>query len=110
MPIRRFRAPGTSSPAAFEAVLLTDPQSRTPNATGIVIPFSVLEVFGTRGRVPVRGTVNGFAFRSSLAPYGGKHYMAVNRQMREGAKAQARERRLSKAMAALAGAAAGKRK
>lgn len=57
--------------------------------TGIEIPFDVEQAFGTRGRVPVQGTINGFPFRSSLAPYGGKHYMAVNRQMREGAKAQA---------------------
>jgi hypothetical protein len=74
---------------AFKAVLFTDPGSRNPNVTGIEIPFDVLKVFGTRGRVPVSGTINGFAFRSSLAPYGGKHFMAVNRQMREGAKAQA---------------------
>ena len=73
---------------SFAAVLFTDPDSRNPNVTGIAIPFDVEKVFGTRGRVPVRGTINGFPFRSSLAPYGGKHYMAVNRQMREGAKAQ----------------------
>ena len=74
---------------SFKTVLFTDPESRNPNVTGIEIPFDVQKVFGTRGRVPVSGTINGFAFRSSLAPYGGKHYMAVNRQMREGAKAQA---------------------
>lgn len=56
-------------------------------ATGILIPFDVKEVFGTKARVPVRGTVNGFPFRSSLAPMGeGRHYMAVNKTMREGAK------------------------
>ena len=59
-------------------------------ATGITIPFNVLEVFGTRARVPVRGTINGFAFRSSIFPMGrGCHMMAVNKQMREGAKAKA---------------------
>ena len=52
-------------------------------------PFDVVENFGTRARVPVRGTINGFAFRSSLMPMGGCHGMAVNRTMRAGAKAKA---------------------
>jgi hypothetical protein len=60
-------------------------QAEDSSATGIEAPFSVQEVFGTKARVPVRGTVNGFAFRSSLMPMGGCHRMAVNRGMREGA-------------------------
>jgi hypothetical protein len=52
-------------------------------------PFDVLETFGTRARVPVRGTMNGFPFRSSLMPMGGCHGMAVNKAMRDGAKAKA---------------------
>jgi hypothetical protein len=52
-------------------------------------PFDVPETFGTRARVPVRGTINGFPFRSSLMPMGGCHGMAVNRTMRAGAKAKA---------------------
>jgi hypothetical protein len=52
-------------------------------------PFDVVETFGTRARVPVRGTINGFRFRSSLMPMGGCHGMAINRAMRDGAKAKA---------------------
>ncbi len=52
-------------------------------------PFDVKEVFGTIARVPVRGTINGFPFRSSLMPMGGCHYVAVNRTMREGAGCKA---------------------
>ena len=48
-------------------------------------PFDVAKVFGTRARVPVRGTINGFPFRSSLMPMGGCHGMAVNKTMRDGA-------------------------
>ena len=48
-----------------------------------------MEMFGTRARVPVRGTINGFPFRSSLMPMGGCHMMAVNKTMREGARAKA---------------------
>jgi hypothetical protein len=44
-------------------------------------PIDVPEVFGTRGRVPVRGTINGCAFRSSLMPCGGKHMMPVNKAL-----------------------------
>ncbi len=59
----------------------------------ITIPFNVEEVFGTRARVPVKGTINGFAFRSSIFPEGnGVHYMAVNKAMREGAKVRAGDR------------------
>jgi Domain of unknown function (DUF1905) len=47
-------------------------------------PFDVIKVFGTRARVPVRGTINGFAFRSSLMPMGGCHGMAINKSMRDG--------------------------
>ncbi len=52
-------------------------------------PFDVEKVFATRARVPVRGTINGFPFRSSLMPMGGCHGMAVNRTMRDGAGVQA---------------------
>jgi Domain of unknown function (DUF1905)/Bacteriocin-protection, YdeI or OmpD-Associated len=59
------------------------------SATGIEAPFDVQKVFGARAGVPVRGTINGFAFRSSLMPMGGCHMMAVNRSMREGAGVKA---------------------
>lgn len=52
-------------------------------------PFDVLEVFGTRARVPVRGTINGFPYRSSLMPMDGCHRMVVNREVREGAGVRA---------------------
>jgi len=52
-------------------------------------PFDVPTVFGTKARVPVRGTVNGFPFRSSLCNMGDGHMMVVNKQMREGAKCRA---------------------
>jgi Bacteriocin-protection, YdeI or OmpD-Associated/Domain of unknown function (DUF1905) len=52
----------------------------------INIPFDVEKTFGARGRVPVRGTLNGAPFRSSIFRMGGDcHFMVVNRQMREAA-------------------------
>jgi hypothetical protein len=52
-------------------------------------PFDVEETFGTRARVPVRGTINGFPFRSSLMPMGGCHRMVVNKTIRDGAGVKA---------------------
>lgn len=48
-------------------------------------PFDVEKTFGTKARVPVRGTINGFSFRSSLMPMGGCHRMVVNKTIRDGA-------------------------
>jgi len=59
------------------------------SATGFYAPFDVPTTFGTRARVPVRGTINGFPFRSSLMPMGGGYCMGVNKTMREGAKVKA---------------------
>ena len=60
--------------AASEAALFT-------------VPFDVTKVFGARGQVPVRITVNGFPFRGTIFPVGdGTHYMVVNREVRAGAR------------------------
>ena len=71
-PVKRFRVL-LEKHEHSEAVLFT-------------LPFDASRFFGTRARVPVRGTINGFPFRSSIFPEGdGTHYMAVNRETREGA-------------------------
>jgi hypothetical protein len=41
-------------------------------------PFDVVEVFQRKGRVPVKGTIDGFPFRSSLMNMGDGHMMVVN--------------------------------
>jgi len=55
----------------------------------LIPPFDIQEVFQTRGRVPVRGTINGFPFRSSLMPMGGCHRLVVNKTIRDGARVKA---------------------
>ena len=70
----------------FEAVLTLS--GRT--STYVVVPLDVPALFGSR-RPPVRGTVNGFPFRSTLAPYGNDWYLGVNRKLRAGARAEAGE-------------------
>jgi hypothetical protein len=47
--------------------------------------IDVPKIFGTRARVPIRGTINGYPFRSSLMPMGGCHMMPVNKALRDGA-------------------------
>jgi hypothetical protein len=51
----------------------------------ITPPVDVIEWFGTRSRVPIRGPINGCAFRSSLMPMGGCHMMPVNKTLCQGA-------------------------
>lgn len=54
--------------------------------TCLELPFDVEKVFGQKGRVAVRGTMNGFPYRTSIFPDGkGKHFMMVNKQMQAGA-------------------------
>ena len=65
----------------FRAVLEKDEGS---TATAITVPFDVERAFGGRGRIPVRGTINGVAYRSSIFRMGGRpHFMVVNRKLRE---------------------------
>jgi uncharacterized protein YdeI (YjbR/CyaY-like superfamily) len=54
------------------------------------IPFDVEKVWGVRGRLRVKGEINGFAFRTSLFPTGkGYHFVLVNKRMQAGADARA---------------------
>jgi hypothetical protein len=58
--------------------------------TILPIPFNVAEVFQTKARVPVAGTMNGFAFHNSLMPEGNStHRMMVGKELQAGAKARA---------------------
>jgi hypothetical protein len=69
----------------FQAVLETEANS---TFTFITIPFDAKEVFGT-GRPSVRVTLNGYEYRSTLAPYGGVHYLGVNQTVRSAAQVKA---------------------
>jgi len=75
----------------FEAKLIaTGPKGAW---TYIEIPCDVPKVFGTRARVPVAGTINGFPFRNSLMPEGdGTHRMMVGKALQAGAKARPGDR------------------
>jgi uncharacterized protein YdeI (YjbR/CyaY-like superfamily) len=52
------------------------------------IPFDIVKVWGKRGRLRVKGEINGFAFRTSLfSRKNGGHFLLVNNRMQHGAKA-----------------------
>jgi uncharacterized protein YdeI (YjbR/CyaY-like superfamily) len=56
------------------------------------IPFSPAKVWKTRNRMRVKGTINGFAFRTSLFGSAEKGYVVlVNKTMQKGAQAYAGE-------------------
>lgn len=67
------------------------PKSQGPGGawTFMKIPFSVEEVWGVKGRLAVKGRVNGFAFRNSVFPNGkGDHSMMFSKSLQEGAQAK----------------------
>lgn len=55
------------------------------------VPFDVRAVYG-RARLPVRVTVEGYTYRSTVAVYGGKYFLPVRREVREAAKVEASQR------------------
>ena len=63
----------------FEAHLVTGFRSWS----GVEVPERVTERLGTRSLVAVVGSVNGFAFRGSLAPTGRGHFTCLNKAFRE---------------------------
>lgn len=76
-------AAGKSSIKRFRALVRRDDGSEV---CAIDIPFDVEKTFGGRGRVPVRGTLNGAPYRASVFRMGGDcHFMVVNRKLRESA-------------------------
>ncbi len=54
------------------------------SGTLLEVPFDVRAVFG-KARAPVRGTVNGYPFRTTVATYGGRYFLGFRREIREAA-------------------------
>ncbi len=64
----------------FEAELLQDDGK---DVGYLWLPFSVPEVFGIRGMMRVRGTINGIPYRSSIMSAGDdRHCMGLTREFR----------------------------
>jgi hypothetical protein len=54
-------------------------------ATGVEIPDDVVEALGGGRRPPVRVTVNGYEYRSSVASMGGRFLLGLSAEVRAGA-------------------------
>ncbi len=71
----------------FEARV--EPHGKT--ATFFHVPPQVMEALGPKKRVAVRVTVNGYTYRSTVAPMGGEFLLPLNRQNRTAAGVAAGE-------------------
>lgn len=65
----------------FRAVL----QLEGKTATGIRVPAEVVAALGPGKRPPVRVTINGYTYRSTVAPLGGAFMLPVSAEVRQGA-------------------------
>ncbi len=64
----------------FDAVLELESEN---GGVYFLVPFAVADVYGTRGQLPVRVTIDGFPYQGSLFPIGdGTHGLIVIRQVR----------------------------
>lgn len=52
-------------------------------ATGMEVPPAVVEALDAGKRPPVRVTINGYTYRSTIAPYSGRYYLPVSKEVRE---------------------------
>jgi hypothetical protein len=57
-----------------------------PHGSGTLleVPFDVRAVFG-KARAPVRGTVNGYPFGTTVAVYRGRYFLGFRREIRDAA-------------------------
>ena len=58
----------------FEVTLLKPPDI---DGAYFIVPFNVPEVYGTKAQVKVRGTIDGYPYRGSIANMAEGHCMVV---------------------------------
>jgi hypothetical protein len=64
----------------FEVTLLKPPDI---DGAYFIVPFNVPEVYGTKAQVKVRGTIDGYPYRGSIANMGEGHCMGVKKEIRQ---------------------------
>jgi hypothetical protein len=60
-------------------------------ATGIEVPAEVVESLGAGKRVPVTVTINGYTYRTTIAPYSSAYFIPLSAENRNGAGVRAGE-------------------
>lgn len=58
-------------------------------ATGFEVPDDVVAALGRGRRVPVVVTINGYSYRTTVAPYAGRNLIPLNAENRAGAGIEA---------------------
>ena len=74
-------ATNSNPKATFKTTLLQAGKT----ATGIKIPPEIIETLGAGKKPPVKVTINGFTYRSTVAVMGGDYMVGVNAENRVGA-------------------------
>ena len=72
--------------ATFTTTILKD---ETKNATGIRVPAEAVAALGTHKRPPVRVTINGYTYRSTVAAYGDLFMLPLSQEHRGAAGVKA---------------------
>ncbi len=67
---------------SFQAEIIKDEGS---NATGIRIPPQIVEAFGKGKKPPVKVTLNGFTYQTTVAVMGGDFYVPLSAERRSAA-------------------------
>lgn len=68
----------TTKTKRFEATI----EAARGGGAYVAVPFDVLEVYGTQGRVKVKASFDGVEYRGSLAPMGGRHLLGIRKDIR----------------------------
>jgi len=69
-------------------VKLNGDESRSDSTASFTLPFDTRDVWG-KAKVPVKVTINGYTWRSTVGNRGGIQYMVVNANARRGAGVKA---------------------
>lgn len=75
-------------PVSFSTIVQPDPDG----VLLIEIPARVMAALSEKKRIPVNVTLNGVAYRSTIAVYGGKFYVPARKEIRDAAKLAAGKR------------------
>lgn len=64
-------------------------QAEGKNATGISVPAEIVAALGTQKRPPVKVSINGYTYRTTIAAYGDVFMLSVSAEHREAAGVKA---------------------
>lgn len=66
----------------FKATIVPD---ESVNATGIAVPRSIVDALGSGKKPKVSVSLNGYTYRSTVAVFGGEHFLPLAKVHREAA-------------------------